>query len=453
MRTMFIVGISGTFMSALAILAQESGYLVRGCDAACYPPVSDLLKDKEIPWYEGYESCEEALNADVVVVGNVAKRGMPIVEALMDAGKPLISGPQWLAENILHRYRVIALSGTHGKTTTTAMTTHILEQCGAAPGFLIGGVDPSLGTNARLGQGDYFVIEADEYDSTFYDKRPKFMHYKPYIAVINNLEYDHADIYPDLAAIQKQFHYLLRTIPSNGIVLANGDDNHLSEVLEKGVYSRIEHFTTTNAADWQAKLLKADGSAFTVLYKGEPIGDVYWALLGDFNVQNALAAIAVAYHAGLNFDAILAAIAEFSPVKRRLEWKGCYAGVTVYDDFAHHPTAIRKTLHAVRTSGRFQRVIAVVEMASYTMRKGVHQDALIDAFEDADYVIALQLQQFSLQHALKARHKPWRSVANNAEIIEALRSMVLDGDVVVVMSNRGFNGLVPALTSQLQAQI
>lgn len=385
-----ILGIGGTFMSALAILAREAGHIVTGCDANCYPPVSDLLRAKDIEWTEGYEESAQALSADCVIIGNAIKRGMPVIESVLDAGIPYISGPQWLAEHILPRYRVFAVAGTHGKTTTTSMLTHILNAAGRDPGFLIGGVAPNFNTSARLGNGDCFVIEADEYDSAFFDKRPKFMHYRPEVAILNNLEFDHADIYENLPAIQTQFHYLIRTIPPKGCIIKPRDDAALNGVLSRGLFCALEELAFTGDSTWKAELLDGHGQSFRVFYHGEAIAEIHWSLIGRFNVENALAALAASYHAGVEPLVAAHALETFMPVKRRLEVKYTVQGITIYDDFAHHPTAITKTIDALKRSGRHQRIFVVLEFASYTMRSGVHAEQIGDALNGVDGVYLLK---------------------------------------------------------------
>ncbi|KGP63876.1 UDP-N-acetylmuramate:L-alanyl-gamma-D-glutamyl-meso-diaminopimelate ligase [Legionella norrlandica] len=441
MTHLHILGLSGTFMSALALLARDAGYKVTGSDANCYPPVSDLLATKGIPWTEGYDDSTLALQADLVIVGNAIKRGMPVLEAVMESGKPYTSGPQWLSENILSKYQVIAVAGTHGKTTTTSMIAWILDQAGVNPGFLIGGVSSDFNTSAHLGKGKWFVIEADEYDSAFFDKRPKFMHYRPNIAVLNNLEFDHADIYPDLAAIQQQFHYLLRTIPKNGIAIKPRDDKALNEVLSRGKYSRIEELALSGDAQWVAELLDDSGSAFKVLQNGETVAQVSWPLIGRFNVENGLAAIAASFNAGVDPKVAAEALQRFTPVKRRLEVRSNRHGITIYDDFAHHPTAITKTIDALKRSKRHQRIFAVMEFASYTMRTGVHAGEMAHALVPVDGAYVLEPQDFNLEDSVRAWTCPYKICKNNEEIIKEVANTVRDGDAVLVMSNRGFNGI------------
>jgi UDP-N-acetylmuramate: L-alanyl-gamma-D-glutamyl-meso-diaminopimelate ligase len=436
-----ILGISGTFMSALALLARDCGYKVTGSDANCYPPISDLLSAKGISWTEGYEDASLALQADVVIVGNAIKRGMPVLEAVLESGKPYTSGPQWLAEHILAKYKVIAVSGTHGKTTTTSMVAWILDQAGFNPGFLIGGVSSDFNTSARLGSGEWFVIEADEYDSAFFDKRPKFMHYRPRIAILNNLEFDHADIYLDLEAIQLQFHYFLRTIPASGVAIKPRDDKALNEVLTCGSYSRIEDLALTGNASWSAKLLDENGASFKVIRGGEEVAEVNWSLIGRFNVENGLAAIAASVNAGVNPQVAASALERFTPVKRRLEVKSDKYGITVYDDFAHHPTAITRTIDALKRSKRHQRIFAVLEFASYTMRTGVHASEMAAALAPVNGAYVLEPQDFNLDNSLEQWTCPYQICKNTDEIVREISNQVQTGDAILVMSNRGFNGI------------
>lgn len=441
MKHLHVLGISGTFMSGMSILAREAGFTVSGADANCYPPVSDLLQAHDIAWIEGYDSTEDALKADEVIIGNAIKRGMPVLEAVMASGASYTSGPQWLAENILSRYKVIAVAGTHGKTTTTSMIAWILHEAGLNPGFLIGGVAPNFNTSARLGSGEWFVIEADEYDSAFFDKRPKFMHYRPRIAVLNNLEFDHADIYADLPAIQQQFHYLLRTIPENGMVLKPRHDAALNEVITKGVYSGLEDLAVGGEADWSARLLSESGSAFEVLYRNDVVATVEWPLIGRFNVENGLAAIAAAFQAGVDPQTAAMALQTFKPVKRRLEVRAEVNGITVYDDFAHHPTAIAKTIEALKKSQRHQRILAVMEFASYTMRTGVHSDQIKHALAQVDAAYILEPKDFDLRKALVGSVIEYSLFEDTDAIVKTIARDARAGDAVLVMSNRGFNGI------------
>lgn len=447
-----ILGISGTFMSALALLAREAGHQVTGCDANCYPPVSDLLDAKGIQWTEGYDDIEQALEADCVIIGNAIKRGMPVLEAVLNAGKNYTSGPQWLAENILPRYRVLAIAGTHGKTTTTSMLAFILHKAGLQPAFLIGGVAPNFNTSASLGEGEWFVIEADEYDSAYFDKRPKLMHYRPEIAILNNLEFDHADIYANLPAIQQQFHYYLKTIPGKGTVIKPRDDVALNEVISQGLFSKLEEVAFDGEATWRAELLNESGSSFNVWYKNEVIAEVNWPLIGRFNVENGLAAIAASTHAGVDAQVAANALNEFLPVKRRMEIKSDQHGITIYDDFAHHPTAIGKTLEALQQSGRHKRIFVVLEFASYTMKTGVHGNSIAQALANVDKAFLLSSAHFDLPHLAKDWDCSYEIFSNTQAIIDALIGQVKPGDAIVVMSNRGFENIHQDLINRVNSR-
>ncbi len=443
-----ILGISGTFMSALALLAREAGYKVTGSDINCYPPVSDLLKEQQITWCEGYEDTTLALQADCVIVGNAIKRGMPVIEAVLDAHKPYTSGPEWLARHILPRYRVLAVAGTHGKTTTTSMLAFILSEAGLNPGFLIGGVSSDFKTSACLGTGDYFVIEADEYDSAFFDKRPKFMHYRPDIAILNNLEFDHADIYPNLEAIKQQVHFFLKTIPPKGVVIKPRDDDALNDVFSRGAFSRVETLTLSGDANWSAIMLDEEGHAFEVYHEGKKVAEVHWPLIGRFNIENGMAALAASTHAGVPAGVAARALERFTPVKRRLEVKFDAHEIMLYDDFAHHPTAIAKTIQAVQQSARHRRLIVILEFASYTMRTGVHRDVMARALDGADLIYMLKPTEFSLTDVLDI--KPSTQVLSSTDaIVSAVAEAVLPGDGIVVMSNRGFDNIHQRLISAL----
>lgn len=444
-----LMGIGGTFMSALAILAKQAGYQVTGCDANCYPPVSMLLQEQGIVWQEGYEDSTLALQADCVIVGNAMKRGMPVLEAVLNHSKRYTSGPQWLADNLLPNYRVLAVAGTHGKTTTTSMITFILQQAGFDPAFLIGGVAPNFATSARLGKGEWFVIEADEYDSALFDKRPKLMHYRPEIALLTNLEFDHADIYADLAAIKQQFHYYMKTIPARGLVLKPRDDAALNEVISRGAYARVEELALEGDATWRAEILKPCGQAFRVWHHHEVVAEVTWPLIGLFNVENGLAAIAAAVAAGVEVTIAAKALAQFSPVKRRLEVRGVSRGVTVYDDFAHHPTAVGKTLAALKQSGRHKRIFTVLEFASYTMRSGVHAHSMGEALALTDGAFILCPEQFNLQQAANAWRIPYQLLPDTKSIVQQLLQVVQPHDAILVMSNRSFDDIHSQLLTAL----
>lgn len=452
MMQLHILGIGGTFMSALAILARELGHEVSGCDLNCYPPVSELLASKGIQWTEGYEASERALTADLVVVGNAIKRGMPVLEAVLNARRPYISGPQWIAEHVLSRYRVIAVAGTHGKTTTTSMIAHILQCAGLQPGFLIGGVAPNFGTSAHLGEGDWFVIEADEYDSALFDKRPKMIHYHPDVAILNNLEFDHADIYADLDAIKLQFHYYLKTIPSRGVVLKPRDDKALSEVVQRGIFCPLEELALNGEAGWRAELMNESGSYFRVWQHGQPMGEVQWSLLGRFNVENGLAAIAASTHAGVPVEEAAKALASFKPVKRRLEVKLKAHGITVYDDFAHHPTAIAKTIEALKQSGQHERILVVLEFASNTMKSGAHVALMPQALSQVDRAFVLQPIQFDLESHAKNWQCDYEMLPKSSSIVQRVAEEAKPGDAIVIMSNRGFDNIQQDIVAAINSR-
>jgi UDP-N-acetylmuramate: L-alanyl-gamma-D-glutamyl-meso-diaminopimelate ligase len=441
-----ILGISGTFMSALAILAKELGYKVTGNDTNCYPPVSTLLAQSDITYIEGYDEVDTALKSDLIVVGNFMRRAMPIVEAVLNADKPYISGPDWVWQEILATRRVIAVAGTHGKTTTTSMIAWILEYAGLNPGFLIGGVASNFNTSARLGSGSWFVIEADEYDTAFFDKRPKFMHYRPEIVVLNNLEFDHADIYADLAAIKLQFTYLLRTVPGKGKVIAPSRDKNLAEVLASADYLDVELTGVGTASQGHFQAIVDAENNFVILQQGIEVAQVKWSLLGHFNVENALASFAASIHAGVTPEVAARALEAFVPVKRRLEVVYDHNGITIYDDFAHHPTAIANTIQALQANKRHERVLAVIELGSYTMRAGVHGDKVLEAAANADaaYLFAYD-DKFNVEGIPQNIH----IFRDFSELFAALQANIKLGDAVLVMSNRGFNGIHDKLKAEL----
>lgn len=434
-----ILGIGGTFMSGLALLARAMGHKVTGVDDACYPPISDLLAQEGILWEQGYEPNAALQAADLVLVGNAMKRGVPAVEWMLNARKNYASGPDWLGREVLAKRRVMAVAGTHGKTTTTSMLAHILEECGYRPGFLIGGVAQNFGINARLGEGEWFVIEADEYDSAFFDKRPKCLHYRPELAIINNIEFDHADIYPNLAAIQKQFHYFVRTIPGNGLLLTPYDDLPVEAVLHEGLYTNRQTVSLKQNPDWSARLLQRDGSAYAVVYQGHEIAEVRWSLLGDFNIENALMAFAAASYAGIAERDIAKALQSFMPVKRRLELRGKPNDIAVFDDFAHHPTAIRRTLEALKANAGFARVIAVVEFGSNSMRTGAHLDAIPEALALADMSFIKTPKSAEFAEQSQQWQFPHQQAQDTDSLIEAIATFVKPNDAVVIMSNKGFD--------------
>jgi UDP-N-acetylmuramate: L-alanyl-gamma-D-glutamyl-meso-diaminopimelate ligase len=436
-----ILGICGTFMGGVAALARELGLQVEGSDANVYPPMSTQLESLGIGLMQGYSATHLTPSPDLVVVGNAMTRGNPAVEYMLDEGMRYISGPQWLGETLLGGREVLAVAGTHGKTTTTSLLAHLLESAGLSPGFLIGGVPGNFDVSARRGEGKPFVIEADEYDSAFFDKRSKFVHYRPRIAILNNLEYDHADIFPDVAAIQRQFHHLVRTVPGNGRLIVNAEDTYLAEVLAMGAWTPVETFGI-DAGDWRAELIAADGSHFRVARAGTPLGEICWDSLGRHNVMNALAALAAAAAAGADPVALLPAFADFTSVKRRMEVIGTARGVTVYDDFAHHPTAIATTLAGLRAKVGDARILVALEPRSNSMRLGAHADALAPSLADADRTVFLQRPELAwdagkVTAALDGRG----STASTVDALVAnLAAEAREGDHVVFMSNGGFEG-------------
>ncbi len=436
-----ILGICGTFMGGIALLAQQAGHRVTGSDAHVYPPMSDQLEAAGIELMSGYEAEHLKPAPDMVVVGNAMMRGNPAIEYMLDAGLRYTSGPQWLAEQILSDRWVIAAAGTHGKTTTSGMIAWILENAGLNPGFLIGGVPKNFGLSARLGDAPFFVVEADEYDTAFFDKRSKFVHYRPRTAVLNNLEFDHADIFDDLQMIQRQFHHLVRTVPGNGLLIAPADDLPLREVLEMGCWTPLE--TLGPGGNWQAELLEADGSRFRVTINNKIAGVVAWQLTGDHNVRNGLAAIAAARHAGVPASVAIEALGKFENVKRRMELRGEVDGIRLYDDFAHHPTAIETTLAGLRKQVREARIIAVLEPRSNTMRMGIHADSLPASLQQADRVLVYS--PASLEWDAERVFRPLGNKAaicsESETIVDLLKQEATAGDTILVMSNGGFENI------------
>ena len=446
-----ILGIGGTFMGGAALLARALGHTVTGSDQKVYPPMSTQLESQGIALCEGYDPAHLEPAPDLVIIGNALSRGNPSVEHVLDRGMAYTSGAQWVAENILHGRWVLAVAGTHGKTTTSAMLAWILEYANLKPGFLIGGVPENFGVSARLGDAPFFVIEADEYDTAFFDKRSKFVHYRPRTAILNNLEFDHADIFPDVAAIKRQFHHLVRSVPKSGLLVVNGADAMLAETLGMGCWTPVEKFGV--AGGWQAELAVPDGSRFRVMLQGKEQGSVEWGLIGAHNVLNALAAIAAARHAGVPVKASCAALKELRNVKRRMEVCGTVRGVTVYDDFAHHPTAIHTTLDALRARVGNKRIVAVLEARSNTMRMGVHRAELGPALAGADQVLLYQPVEFPwdikiVTEALNGRARVFRSVD---EMVALLGVELRPDDQVLIMSNGGFDGIHAKLLARLSA--
>ena len=451
-----ILGICGTFMGGIAVLAKQAGHKVTGCDANVYPPMSTQLEAQGVELIEGFSAGQINLDPDIYVIGNMVSRGNPLMEEILNHGLPYISGPQWLAEEVLQGKWVLAVAGTHGKTTTASMLAWVLEYAGLAPGFLIGGVPQNFGISARLpgapsqdakSQSPFFVIEADEYDTAFFDKRSKFVHYRPRTVVLNNLEFDHADIFADLAAIETQFHHLLRTVPAAGLVIANGKEDSLQRVIQRGCWTPVEFFGGKD--DWQASDAATDGS-FSVTFNGQPQGRVQWNLLGEHNRMNALAALAAARHVGVPVNVGIAALGEFKNVKRRMEVRGVVKGITVYDDFAHHPTAIATTIAGLRAKVGNAKIIAVLEPRSNTMKLGVMKDALPASLINADKVFCYGANLgWDAREALAPIKGKAEVYGVLAQLVEAIAQEAKSGDHVLVMSNGDFGGIHSKLLDRL----
>ena len=452
MSKLHILGIAGTFMGGVAALARELGHAVEGSDQAVYPPMSTQLETLGIGLAQGYLPGNIGADCDEIVIGNALSRGNAAVEAVLDGGRRYTSGAQWLAENVLPGRDTLAVAGTHGKTTTTTILAFLLQAAGREPGFLIGGVAEDFGVSARLGGGRAFVVEADEYDTAFFDKRSKFVHYRPLVAILNNLEYDHADIFPDVAAIQRQFHHLVRTVPGRGRLIVNGEDARLAEVLAMGCWTPVERFGFDPALEWSARLVEQDGSAFAVLNRGVDVAQVRWPLLGRHNVLNGLAALAAAHAVGVDVAAVAPALAGFQSVKRRLEVIGQARGVTIYDDFAHHPTAIHTTLEGLRAKVGPARIVVAMEPRSNSMRLGAHAAALAPSLDIADAVVFLARPELPWDAAavIAAVRGQAQAVADTDALLARLGAAVRDGDHVVFMSNGGFDGAPRRFLAQLQ---
>jgi len=437
-----ILGIAGTFMGGVAALARELGHAVDGSDQNIYPPMSTQLETLGIQLCQGYKPGHISDDTDQVVVGNALSRGNAAVEHVLNAQLNYTSGAQWLSEHVLPGRATLAVAGTHGKTTTTSILAFLLEAAGRQPGFLVGGVPENFGVSARLGKGKEFVVEADEYDTAFFDKRSKFVHYRPTIAILNNLEYDHADIFPDLAAIQRQFHHLVRIVPGNGRLIVNGEDAALAEVLTMGCWTPVERFAIDGDAEWTARMRRDDGTEFDVLHRGVAIGSVRWELVGRHNVMNALAALAAANAVGVDVAAVMPALAEFQSVKRRLENLGRAREITVYDDFAHHPTAIRTTLEGLRARVGGARIVVAMEPRSNSMRQGAHAGEIAPALEQADAVVFLQRPElpWDAGRVMSALRGQGDAAGTVDALLARLGEISRAGDHVVFMSNGGFEG-------------
>ncbi len=456
-----ILGICGTFMGGIAVLARESGHKVTGCDQDVYPPMSTQLESQGIELISGYSPEQTKLQPDLFVIGNVVTRGNPLMEEILNQNLPYISGPQWLSENILRNRWVLAISGTHGKTTTGSMLAWILEYAGLNPGFLIGGIPENFGVSARIGNyssheqssisnsnetSPFFVIEADEYDTAFFDKRSKFIHYHPKTLILNNLEFDHADIFPDLSAIERQFHHLVRIIPNNGLIVNNGKDENLKRVLQQGCWTPMEEFGTNSG--WHS--MTQTEQEIRIFFKESCQGCLRWDLLGEHNRMNALAALSAARHAGIPSQLGIEALAQFRNVKRRMEKRGTVNGVTIYDDFAHHPTAIETTLDGLRAHVGKDRIIAVLEPRSNTMKMGVWKNSLAGSLSEADHVFCLTSDAQWAKTALDTLDKKVNCHDDLSQLIEGISKIIKSGDHILIMSNGGFGGIHEKLLSILQ---
>lgn len=442
-------------MGSLAQLAKDLGHRVTGSDANVYPPMSTQLEQAGIELIQGFDPIHLQPAPDLVVIGNAMSRGNPSVEYVLNQGIPYTSGPQWLHDQVLPGKWVLAVAGTHGKTTTSAMLAWILEYAGMAPGYLIGGVTKNFPTSARLGDTPFFVVEADEYDSAFFDKRSKFVHYNARTVILNNLEFDHADIFPDLAAIQKQFHHLVRTIPHNGLIIAPHDDRAIAEVIAQGCWTPQQQFgvtTTETTVEWQAQLIAADGSQFSVLHNGAPVAKITWSQTGLHNVSNGLAALIAARHVGVAPELGAQALEQFAGVKRRMECLADVHGIKIYDDFAHHPTAIKTTLAGLRAKVGTDKIIAIIEPRSNTMRMGVHKHALNLSCTDADDVLWYQPANvdWAMDEIVNKSPVPAKLLRNINELIHCAISLCEKNTHIVIMSNGGFGGVHQQLIEQLK---
>ena len=451
-----ILGICGTFMGGIAVLAKQAGHEVSGCDANVYPPMSAQLEEQGISLSEGFHAKDIPDDVDEVVIGNAMSRGNEVVEYVLNKNISYSSGPEWLAKHVLNERWVLAVAGTHGKTTTSSMLVWMLEYAGLKPGFLIGGIPANFGLSARIGDVPFFVVEADEYDTAFFDKRSKFVHYHPRTAVLNNLEFDHADIFEDLDAIKKQFHHFVRTIPGDGLIVKNGGDANIEAVLEQGCWSEVAAFHKTHDPghrndDWSLGETSPDGKNFEVLLDGKVVASVNWSIHGLHNRMNALAAIAAAQHAGVPVEFSCEALKEFRGIKRRLEVRGVVNGITVYDDFAHHPTAIEETLTAMKEVQGKGKLFAVLEPRSNTMRMGVHKESLSDSWQQADEICLYQPEglDWNLTDVVSQSKKPATLFSSTDKIIEHLVSKATCGDHILIMSNGGFEGIHGRLLAAL----
>ncbi len=454
-----ILGICGTFMGGIAVLAKQAGHEVSGCDANVYPPMSTQLEEQGITLCEGFSAADIPDDVDEVVIGNAMSRGNEAVEYVLNNNVAYSSGPEWLSKNVLNQRWVLAVAGTHGKTTTSSMLAWMLQYAGLNPGFLIGGIPANFGLSARIGDAPFFVVEADEYDTAFFDKRSKFVHYRPRTAILNNLEFDHADIFENLDAIKKQFHHFVRTIPGDGLIVKNGDDKNITSTLEMGCWSQTAaihktHNKNHSNGDWSIGETSSDGKYFEVLLNGKIRASVNWNFHGSINRMNALAAIVAAQHAGVPVELSCKALKEFKGIKRRLEIRGVVNDITVYDDFAHHPTAIEETLAAMKEIKGNGKVFAVLEPRSNTMRMGIHKDSLSDSWQQADEVCLYQPQglDWNLGDVVSQSKTPANIFPSTDKIIEHLLAATSSGDHILIMSNGGFEAIHGRFLAALEAQ-
>ncbi len=447
-----ILGICGTFMGGVAALARAAGFRVTGSDSAVYPPMSTQLRDLGIEIHEGFDAAQLDPAPDCIVVGNVMTRGNEAVEAMLDRGLPYTSGPRWLADNVLRERHVLAVAGTHGKTTGASMLAWILQHAGHAPGFLIGGIPVNFGVSASFGESEYFVVEADEYDTAFFDKRAKFVHYSPRTLVLNNLEFDHADIYKDVAAIQWQFHQLLRTVPGSGRIVMNSADDQLRQVIDMGCWTPTETFGSDDGADWTARFMDAAERRVAITDPDGQSGEARWNMGGRHNLENALAAVAAARSAGVSLEQALTALSTFEGVKRRMERTATVADIAIYDDFAHHPTAVRRSIAAMKRRYPGQRIVVAIEPRSNTMKLGVHNEALASSLAEADLVWMYRPEGMDelFDAALQPIGDRLRSFDDYDKLVSDMSSKVLSGDQVIFMSNGSFGSARQTLTAVLQ---
>ncbi|MBS0350244.1 MAG: UDP-N-acetylmuramate:L-alanyl-gamma-D-glutamyl-meso-diaminopimelate ligase [Proteobacteria bacterium] len=450
MAHIHILGICGTFMGGVALIAKELGHTVSGSDQNIYPPMSDTLSQAGITILEGYDPACLRPCPDLLIVGNAISRGNVVLEHALNKHIPYTSGPQWLAECVLQKRHVLAVSGTHGKTTTSSMLAWILNQADLKPGYLIGGVPLNFSRTAALGKAPFFVVEADEYDTAFFDKRSKFLHYRPRTLIINNLEYDHADIFPDLEAIKKQFQYLLRTVPSSGAIIYPADDREIPEVISRGCWCSVQTIGTANSV-WHARNKTPDGGQFELWHRDQKLGLVKWPLVGDHNILNALSAAAAAHEVGITGEAIIAGLKTFQGVKRRLEKRGEVNQISVYDDFAHHPTAIEATLSALRAKVADKRIVAVLQFGSNTMSLGAHRERMAPALRMADKIIFLRPEKWDINPLLRELGAKAFAFSRVEEIIDHVVKISLPGDNILIMSNKGFEGIHQRLLKRLQS--